>query len=152
MFLFLLIVWIIFNGAFTLEIFLFGVGISAAVCFFMVKFAGYPIKKELKAVRKLPYIIGYVFVLLAEIIKANIICSGLIVKGSKKLEPVVVSFDSPLKSDLLGTVLANSITLTPGTISVSMRDGRFTVHCLDSSLCAGLDSSNFVKMLKKIEG
>ncbi|MBO4509732.1 MAG: Na+/H+ antiporter subunit E [Lachnospiraceae bacterium] len=152
MFLFLLALWIIFNGAFTLEILLFGIGISASVCFFMVKFAGYNIKRELKAAKKLPFIIEYLFVLLIEIIKANIACSGLIIKGSKKIQPVVVSFSSPLKSEFLSTVLANSITLTPGTISVSMRNGQFTVHCLDSSLCDGIDSSSFVKILKRIEG
>lgn len=152
MFLFLLILWIIFNGAFTLEILLFGMGISAVVCFFMVRFAGYNIKRELKAVKKLPFIIEYLLVLLIEIIKANIACSGLIIKGNDKIKPVVVSFRSPLKSELLSTVLANSITLTPGTISVSMRNGQFTVHCLDSSLCDGLDSSSFVKILKRIEG
>ena len=152
MFLFLWAIWIIFNGAITLEIVLFGVCISAAVCFFMMKFTGYSVKRELKAIKKLPYIIEYLFVLLIEIIKANIACSGLIIKGNDRIQPVVVSFSSPLKSELLSTVLANSITLTPGTISVSMRNGQFTVHCLDSSLCDGIDSSSFVKILKKIEG
>ena len=152
MFLLLLALWIVFNGAFTLEILLFGIGVSAVVCFFMVKFAGYNIKRELKAVKKLPFIIEYLFVLLIEIIKASIVCSGLIVKGEKKIQPVVVSFASPLKSEFLGTVLANSITLTPGTISVSMKNGQFKVHCLDASLYEGIDSSSFVKILKRIEG
>ena len=87
MFLFLLLIWIIFNGAITLEIVLIGTLISAAVCFFLVKNAGYSFKKELKAVKKLPYIIAYIFVLLKEIIKANIICSGLIFKGNSKIHP-----------------------------------------------------------------
>ena len=151
MFLFLLLIWIIFNGAITLEIVLIGSLISAAVCFFLVKNAGYSFKKELKAVKKLPYIIAYIFVLLKEIIKANIICSGLIFKGNCKIRPVLVSFASPLKSESLCTVLANSITLTPGTISVSMRNGRFNVHCLDASLYEGIDDSVFVRLLKKIE-
>ena len=64
----------------------------------------------------------------------------------------MVSFASPLKSEFLGTVLANSITLTPGTISVSMKNGQFKVHCLDASLYEGIDSSSFVKILKRIEG
>ena len=152
MFFLLLILWIIFNGAVTLEIILFGVAASAVCCAFMVKIAGYSIKKELRFYVKFPYIIEYLFVLLIEIIKANVVCTGLIIKGNKKIKPVLVSFASPLKSEFLSTVLANSITLTPGTISVSMQDGQFKVHCLDSSLYEGIDKSVFVRILKKIEG
>lgn len=151
MFVFLLIVWIIFNGAITLEILLIGAAVSAAVCSFMVFAAGYSFKKEFGYLKKLPYIIAYLFVLIKEIIKANLICSGLIIKGSKSIKPTLVSFKSPLKSHFLGTVLANSITLTPGTISVSLNEGRFEVHCLDSSLYEGIDDSVFVRILKRIE-
>ena len=151
MFLLLLIVFIIFNGAFTLEILFFGIGISIAVCAFCCLFLGYSLKKELKVYKKLPLVIAYVFMLIFEIIKANINTAVLIFKGGKKIEPTIVSFNSPFKSELAGTMLANSITLTPGTISVSYRDGKFTVHCLDGSLGDGIDSSGFVKLLKKIE-
>ena len=151
MFLILLMIWIIFNGSVTLEIVLFGVVISAAICLFLTRTTDYSFKKELKLVNKLPYVIAYLFVLVKEIVKANIICSTLIIKGNDKISPVLVSFKSPLKSEFLGTVLANSITLTPGTISVSMKDGVFKVHCLDESLYEGIDDSIFVHILKKIE-
>lgn len=151
MFLLLLVVFIIFNGAFTLEILFFGIGISLAVCAFCCLFMGYSPKKELKVYKKLPLVIAYLFMLIFEIIKANICTAGLIFKGRKKIEPTVVTFTSPFKSELAGTMLANSITLTPGTISVSFREGKFTVHCLDGHLGEGIDSSGFVKLLKKIE-
>lgn len=151
MFLLLLVVFIIFNGAFTLEILFFGIGISLAVCAFSCIFMGYSLKKELKVYMKLPLIIAYVFMLIFEIIKANICTAVLVLKGGKKIEPTIVSFPSPFKSELAGTMLANSITLTPGTISVSFRNGMFTVHCLDGHLGEGIGSSSFVKLLKKIE-
>ena len=152
MFLLLLLIWIIFNGNITVEILCFGIAISIAVCIFLTKFAGYSLKKELTLVTKLPYIIWYVLVLVAEIVKANLVCARLIVKGSKRISPVLVSFQSPLKSELLSTVLANSITLTPGTISVSVNDGVFNVHCLDKSLYEGINDSSFVRILKRMEG
>ena len=151
MFVLLTVVFIIFNGAFSLEILLFGIGISFAVCLFMSKFMGYSIKSELKIMKRLPLIIAYVFVLIYEIIKANICTAGLILRGNKRITPAIVTFDAPLRTEMACTVLANSITLTPGTISVSMRDGKFTVHCLDRSLYEGIDSSDFVRLLKKIE-
>ena len=84
MFLLLLVVFIIFNGAFTLEILFFGIGISLAVCAFSCIFMGYSLKKELKVYMKLPLIIAYVFMLIFEIIKANICTAVLVLKGGKK--------------------------------------------------------------------
>ena len=46
---------------------------------------------------------------------------------------------------------ANSITLTPGTITVSLTDNEYTVHCLDKELAEGISSSVFVKLLTKLE-
>ena len=60
---------------------------------------------------------------------------------------VFLWFSSPVASHLL----ANSITLTPGTITVSVDGNRFTVHCLDKSLAVGLADSAFVKMLHEFE-
>jgi multicomponent Na+:H+ antiporter subunit E len=49
-----------------------------------------------------------------------------------KIDPHLISFDSHLHSDVARTTFANSITLTPGTITVSVNIlGRFTVHCID---------------------
>jgi len=151
MFLLLILIFIIFNGKLTLEIFLFGAVISFFVCLFMCLFMGYSVKTELKVYLKAPLIVAYIFVLVFEIIKANLGTAALIFKGNKKINPCLVTFDSPLKSEFASTVLANSITLTPGTISVSMRNGKFKVHCLDSSLYEGIDSSVFVKLLKLME-
>ena len=48
-------------------------------------------------------------------------------------------------------LLANSITLTPGTITVSVEDDRFCVHCLDKELAEGMEDSVFVKLLEEME-
>lgn len=151
MFLFLLAVWIIFNGQFTLEILIFGILISLAVCFFSVKFLDYSFKTEFRYLKKLPLLIAYVFVLIWEIIKANICIADLVVKGRKNTHAIVHSFKSPVKSGFAQTLLANSITLTPGTITVSLSNDEYKIHCLDEKLCDGIEDSSFVKLLKKIE-
>ena len=118
MFFIVLAAWIIFNGAVTLEIMLFGIVLSAAVCAFMSILTEYSIKAELKQYKKLPFILLYIPVLVFEIVKANIITAAFIIKGNKKIKPVIVCFDSPLKTEYASSILANSITLTPGTIAV----------------------------------
>jgi multicomponent Na+:H+ antiporter subunit E len=48
------------------------------------------------------------------------------------IDPHIIEFNSHLESDIARTTLANSITLTPGTITVNVSAmGRFTVHCID---------------------
>ena len=48
-------------------------------------------------------------------------------------------------------VLANSITLTPGTITVGLEGQEFYVHCLDKELAEGMENSIFVELLEKME-
>ena len=56
-----------------------------------------------------------------------------------------------MKSEAALACLANSITLTPGTITISLDDGLFTVHCLDKSMAEGIADSRFVRLLQRIE-
>ena len=93
----------------------------------------------------------YIVVLLVEIIKANLIVLKILLTKGRKIHPVIVHFDSPLKKEFYQVVLADSITLTPGTITVRLNEDGYEVHCLDESLAKGLDSSIFVDILKKME-
>ena len=56
-----------------------------------------------------------------------------------------------IESEFLRFVLANSITLTPGTITVDVDDNHFCVHALDYTLAEGVENSVFIKLLKKME-
>ena len=143
--------WLIFNGKVTLEIVLFGIVLSAFVYLFSCKFLGYNPKRELIALRLLPQGIGYFFVLVWEVVKANAGAISLIVSPKYDVEPVLVTFRTELKSDLARTVLANSITLTPGTITVELTDDEFKVHCLDKEMAEGMAESVFVRLLLKME-
>lgn len=143
--------WVIFNGKITLEIVLFGIALSVTVYLFCWKFLEYSPKKELVALRILPQVIGYFFVLISEVVKANVTAVKLIVSPKYEVEPVLVSFRTSLKSDVARTVLANSITLTPGTITVELNGDKLTVHCLDKEMAEGLEDSIFVKLLEKME-
>jgi multicomponent Na+:H+ antiporter subunit E len=48
-------------------------------------------------------------------------------------------------------ILANSITLTPGTITLDCRGDELTVHCLTEEMAEGLEETIFEKKLKRIE-
>ena len=151
MFLLLLLIWILFNGQLTLEIFLFGLVFASLIYAFICKFFGFSFKKDIMLIKLSGYIIEYLLVLFIEIVKANLVTGKHLLSERYEVEPVLVTFTTALKTETARVVLANSITLTPGTITVKLSDDELSVHCLDKSLAVGLSDSIFVKLLMRIE-
>lgn len=151
MFILFFVVWVIFNGQFTLEIAAFGLVISGLMYVFICKFLNFSPKTDLLFFKRSFLLLHYLFVLLIEILKANGTVFKMIYSAKYYVEPAVVHFRTDLKSTFAKVLLANSITLTPGTITVALEDGEYTVHCLDKELAKGIDSSIFVTLLKRIE-
>ena len=143
--------WLILNGRITLEICVLGLVLSAALFWFLCRFLDYSLEKELRFWRRTPLFARYLGVLIREIVKANLEVLGLILSPELEPEPALVYFSTDLTSDLAKAMLANSITLTPGTITVSVEGSRFCVHCLDRKFGEGLDNSAFVRLLREME-
>ena len=72
--------------------------------------------------------LGYFFVAL---VRANLDMARRVLSPSLPLRPAVVEVATSLESPLGRLVLANSITLTPGTLSVDVKDDRLLVHWVD---------------------
>ena len=145
------LVWVIFNGRLTLEIGLFGIVVAGAVFAFICKFMDYSIDKERRLYKKLPLFAQYIYYLLKEIVSANLTVCRMILTRKEAMEPALVHVHTDLKTKTGRMLLANSITLTPGTITVSLTDTDLLVHCLDKSLAEGMEDSVFVRLLKKME-
>lgn len=151
MFLLFFTVWLILNGTVTVEICLLGLVISAALFYFSCRYMGYSLKKEVLIFRLIPLCVRYFWVLVKEIVKANVCVLKIILSPELQPEPAFVYFDTKLRTGMAKMVLANSITLTPGTITVSVEGGRYLVHCLDRELAEGMEASVFVKLLMEME-
>ena len=143
--------WVVFNGRLTLEIALFGIAVAGAVFALICRFMDYSLKQELRFYKLLPRFVQYLYFLIREIVLANFAVTRLILTRKETLEPVLVHVRTDLKSETARVILANSITLTPGTITVSLTDDRLLVHCLDKSLSGGMEDSVFVRLLRKME-
>ena len=151
MYLLYFFLWVIFNGRWTTEIALTGLVIAAAVYWFTCRFIGWSPKKEWQLVRKLPRGLAYGWFLLVEIVKANVQVLQLVYSPRLEVEPELRSFRTKLKGDAARVALANSITLTPGTVTVHVKDDLFLVHSLDKSMAEGLENSEFEQKLLKLE-
>lgn len=151
MFLLFFAVWLILNGKVTWEICAFGLVISAVLFYFICRFMGYSIRREWMLFRLFPLFLRFLWVLVEEIVRANVCVLKLIVSPELVPEPVFVYFDTDFRTDMARVLLANSITLTPGTITVSVEGDRFCVHCLDRELAKGVEDSVFVELLREME-
>ena len=145
------LVWIIFNGAITTEILIFGIVVAFLMFGFVCKFMDYSWRKEKLLIQRSGYFLLYLGNLLIEIVRANVSVCHFVLSDRDEIHPVMVSFHTTLKSSLARVILTNSITLTPGTITVSLQGDEVIVHCLDRSLAEGMEDSSFVKMLDHME-
>ena len=151
MFLLLFVLWLVFNGKITLEITVLGIMICAALYWFLYKFMHYTPKKEWKVYKLLGKIIRYLFYLVLEIVKANLSVSKLILTFKQEPDPILVKFKTNLKTAAGRTAVANSITLTPGTVTVDLETGEFLVHSLKRDYAKGIHESGFVERVGEME-
>ena len=143
--------WVVLNGKWTTEIGVFGLVFAALAYAFTWKYMGYSSKVDIALVRRVPSALRYGVNLVVEIIKANLTVCKMILKPDFVPEPQLVQFDVDLKKNRHLVALANSITLTPGTITVDLHDNHFTVHALDAAMVDGLDDGVFVQQLMDME-
>lgn len=151
MFILLLLIWIVLNGRVTAEILVFGCLISGGVTLLSRRAFGFSRRMERRLFRNVPLLIYFTGVLTVEIVKAAFLVMGVVLNPSKKPDPVLVEFHSGLPTDLQNVLLANSITLTPGTFTVVQDGDRFVVHCLRAEYADGIEDSVFVRLLARLD-
>jgi multicomponent Na+:H+ antiporter subunit E len=102
--------------------------------------------------KSIPIWIIFVPMLFFEVVKANLQVAKIALSVDMKLDPKVIVYESRISDHWLLTILANVITLTPGTMSVDICDNKLKIHCLNQEYADGVNSMVLEKLLFKIEG
>ena len=82
--------------------------------------------------------LAYIPWLLGQIVLANIQVACLVINPKMPIEPVLFLFKTQMRKGMSQVTLANSITLTPGTITVSLENGNYIIHTLKLPLAQSL--------------
>lgn len=99
-----------------------------------------------------PYrVLHYWVWLLVEMLKANIDVSKRILLPSMPIEPTLLRVRASQPSELGQVIYANSITLTPGTVSVDLRDNHIEVHALTRKTAQALRSGEMDRHVTALE-
>ena len=141
--------WVVLNGKWTTEIGVFGLVFAALAYAFTWKYMGYSPKVDFALVMRVPSAVRYGVNLIAEIVKANLAVTKMILRSDFVPEPQLVKFDVDLKKNRHLVALANSITLTPGTITMETveEDGQnyFYIHWIDVAAPSGKEAGDAIK-------
>lgn len=133
--------WIFFSGQLDWWHLSWGILCCALVTYisrdFLFKDKTIRLKGKVKEAKRF---IAYIPWLLFQIVVANIYIAYLALhpKMPKLIDPHIIRFKTRLKKDFALVTFGNSITLTPGTITVLIKDGYFYVHAIDERVARAL--------------
>ncbi len=148
--------WLILSGHYNLKYILFGVVSAALVTLlsndlFSAIFHHEEMEEESSspAVLKFLRFLAYMPWLLYQIIKANIQVASIVLNPRMPIDPAILQFSTTMKRKVAQVILATSITLTPGTVTISLDNGRYTIHALVPASAQDLVEAN---MQNKVGG
>lgn len=119
----LTLVWVALTGNFNVVNFVFGFVLSFLIMWVIAKRSG-----ELRYFQRIPKVISFVFFFLKELVKANLQVAYDVITPKFYMQPAIIKVPLDAKTDLEITLLANLITLTPGTLSLDVSDDKKVLY------------------------
>ncbi len=147
-----LIFWFLISPYITFFNIFMGVASSLGLTYFWRDSIFNSGKKTSYNFRQVIGLIYYLIHLLINIIKANINVAKIVLSRKMPIEPGFIVLKTSLEKDLSRVLYANSITLTPGTITIDLEDDRLMVHALTEDAAQGVSSWYLQDMMKELEG
>lgn len=120
--------WLLNSGHNTLLILLLGLAAIALVLVIVHKMD--VVDHESQPLYLTPNIFGYLLWLIKVIVQANITVVKHIWLGNKSISPTLRRIKISQKTDMGKVIYANSITLTPGTVAIDIKNDEILVHAL----------------------
>lgn len=149
-FIVLFVFWLLLSGYFEALLLSLGAGSAIAVVWLahrmeVIDHEGHPIHLGWRALTYWPW-------LLKEIVKSALEVSKIIVTPRLPISPGFVRVKATQRTPVGLAIYANSITLTPGTVSVEVAEGEFLVHALTREGAASLMEGDMDRRVSRFEG
>jgi multicomponent Na+:H+ antiporter subunit E len=145
----LMLVWLLLSGHYTVTLVTYGV----LSCLLIVGLAAHLKILDREA---LPTHLGlrpflYLPWLLKEILLSNLAVAKVILDPKLPIQPRLLRISVSQKTDVGKVIYANSITLTPGTVTLDVRGDQFLVHALTTESAEGLLSGEMDRRVSRLE-
>ncbi len=138
----LFVMWLILTANLQMANILIGAAVSFSIALLYTKLF---VHKAFEFISPFWFMV-YLYVLLKNLIISNIQISKRILRPDMKLSPAIVAVKTNLESDWKKLLLANSITLTPGTLTLDIKDDTLFIHVIEYD-----ESSNKENIIKEFE-
>ena len=160
-FILLFLFWIILSQGFTLEIALIGAGATGLILLYSrsllfspketTLFSPVPKETTLFSPVKILLFMKFIFIMLIEILKSNWQVAKIVLSPSLPISPSFVKVQKTFKKDFDKVIFGNSVTLTPGTLTVDIDEEGFLVHALTKEAAEGLKDNIIEKSIRELE-
>ena len=143
--------WLLWSGHYTPLLISLGLGSCALVTLLahwmgIIDDEGFPLHLTPRILRYLPWLV-------LEVIKSNLELARRVLDPRLPIGPEMVELTASQKTDLGRVIFANSITLTPSTVTVEAgSDGKFIVHAISREAAAELRSGRMDRQVSRMEG
>ena len=150
-----LIFWLLITFKITLPNIIVGSSVAALICSALfARYYFHDVYKFLQPQRYFWFLV-YLVIFIWECIKANLDVAYRVLHPAMPIRPGIVKVKTTLKSDFAKTLLANSITMTPGTITVDIINDDLYIHWIfvsseDPEVYTGMITGDFEKYIKRI--
>ncbi len=144
-------IWLLWSGHYTPMLIGFGLASCALVVLLahrmgIIDREGFPLGLTPRILRYLPW-------LALEVLKSNLELAGRVLDPRLPIGPEIVKLTGSQKTDLGRATYANSITLTPSTVTIEAEnDGAFLVHAISPEAAADLRSGEMDRQVTRMEG
>ena len=144
-------IWLLWSGHYTPLLISFGLASCALVVLLawrmgIVDDEGFPLHLTPRILRYLPW-------LAVEVVKSNLELARRVLSPRLPIGPEIVELTASQKTDLGRATYANSITLTPSTVTIEAEsDGTFVVHAISPEAAAELRSGEMDRQVTRMEG
>jgi len=146
----LLLTWLMWSGHD--EVLLVGLGVTSAAVVIVIALRMALIDEEGVPLHFRHHIFTYWGWLLVQIVKSNLDVARIVLSPSLPISPRLLRIAPLQRTDLARVTLANSITLTPGTVTTEIAGGTATVHALTEAIARDLEAGAMNRRVAELEG
>lgn len=151
MFVLLMIFWLFISGSFSWQHIVMGIFLVSLLTLFWNQLTIDEVGETRISWRQFKIFFRYSLFLTFEILRANFIVAKIVLDPKLPISPGLIVLRLGLRKDLPRVFYSNSITLTPGTITVDLEDDRLLVHGMTRHHAFGVRSWYMYDILKDLE-
>jgi len=139
----LIFAWLLWSGIYTPLLLSLGLGSCILTLYFAYRIHYFD--RDVFSLHVIPRLPRYWGWLLVEIVKSSLTVARIILQRHMPISPTVVEFEADSTDAVSQVILGNSITLTPGAVTLDVHGGKLLVHCLTEDGAESLLAGEFNK-------